>query len=324
MKALYAGSFNPWHNGHQYVYDLACKMFGEEDVVVGIGENKNKDIGNFQKQSEFLKWTMNPVIKNIQIYNGLTANFCKNNNIDIIVRGIRPGKSLEYEEDIMYWNKKLGNVDTVFIPTPPNLNQLSSSVIRELHSFGENILEFGNELVLERWKRKIVPSQTIFFGKTCSGKSTIIPRILENDYHVRYDANRVLNCDIKIWEYLENNLGTETITWTKKYLKTLFDNGAFDRFNSLVAYTMDRNVNYEEFLSGSWEQKCYEFVDFANFGSFDIPNKILAQYQIVEIKTSDENREKFCLKKGWNIEKMRKLDIIYKEPKFKDNKIVIQ
>ena len=57
MKVLYAGSFNPFHNGHQYVYEEACRLFGKENVIIGLAHNPAKGL-EFEKKAEFLKWTM--------------------------------------------------------------------------------------------------------------------------------------------------------------------------------------------------------------------------------------------------------------------------
>lgn len=322
MKVLYAGSFNPWHNGHQYVYDLACKMFSKENVIVGIGMNKGKDSDRnvFLDKANFLKWTMNPAVENVVFYDTLTANYCKENNIDLIVRGIRPGKSLEYEEDIMYWNKKIGNVETIFIPTPPTLNQLSSSVIRELNSFGEDVSEFCNPIVLARWKTGKTPTRIIYFGRSCSGKSTYI-----DEHH--FDG-RVLNTDEAIWRYLEFKIGKKEMNNYRNILKDFFDKDMFDFFRSSVA-ELSECVDWNEFFAGMWDSQggfnYTECIDFANFGTFlnDIPVNILANFKLVEIKTSHENRLNFCTKKGWSVEKLKKLDILYKDPEFLDETIFI-
>jgi cytidyltransferase-like protein len=55
MKVLYAGSFNPWHKGHQYVYNCACEYFGKDNVIIGIGNNPAKQKTT---SAEFIKWTM--------------------------------------------------------------------------------------------------------------------------------------------------------------------------------------------------------------------------------------------------------------------------
>ena len=63
MKVLYPGSFNPFHAGHQYVYDTACEMFGKENVYIGVGcsiaKFETKD--NYESYLRKIKFTVRPI-----------------------------------------------------------------------------------------------------------------------------------------------------------------------------------------------------------------------------------------------------------------------
>ena len=309
MKVLYAGSFNPWHNGHQYVYNKACRYFGKENVIVGIGCNPSK-VGNAFDRAEFVKWSLVPLKMKVEAYSTLTSKFCMDNNIDLIVRGVRPGKSLEYEEDMMYWNMKLGDIETIFIPTPPELNQLSSSVIRELDSFREDVIGYvPNRYALERWKKGRLPKKTIYFGRSCMGKSTYLKNF-----------KNVLNVDVAIWEYLAKKVSTEYTVEFKAKLKDLFERGENEEFKKELGWCIQDNVDFKEFLGD------YEAIDFSAFGNYMgyVHYETFSEYYITKIETHKINRYKFMNARGVTQEKLNKLDSLFEEPEFYDSVIEIK
>ena len=75
-------------------------------------------------------------------YSGLTVDFAKEQEADVIVRGIRSVKDFEYEESIADINRKLSGIETVFLFTEPELAAVSSSVVRELVHYGKDVSMF--------------------------------------------------------------------------------------------------------------------------------------------------------------------------------------
>lgn len=303
MKVLYAGSFNPWHKGHQYVYDRAAKYFGRENIIVGIGCNPDKAL-----DAKFIKWTMAPLGINVQMYSILTSDFCKVEGIDLLVRGIRPGRSLEYEEELMYWNMKLGGVETIFIPTPPEINQISSSVIRELTKYHHCPYDYtSNEAVANRWMQHQIPYKELIFGRTCSGKSTYLK--------VNYKAECILDMDVAIWEHLDTKTNCDRSI--QKKLKELFIAGDMPGFKRVFNNELLPLIDWYELMEG------HDVVDMAALGSFinHIPLDLLAQYRLIKVDTSAEDRERNRIRRGWNEETFRKLDSLYQEPPYWDETI---
>jgi len=171
MKVLMTGSFNPFTNGHYSIYERACKMFGKDNVFIGIASNSAKDKVN----KHFIKWTIAPITNNcVVISDGeLVANYCKNNGFDAIIRSMRNAIDLVYEMDMSHWNEELG-VSTVFIPCAEGMEKMSSSALRELDSAGINISEYvPNIYTYMRWKQSEV-KRVIVTGKMGSGKSSFI------------------------------------------------------------------------------------------------------------------------------------------------------
>ena len=142
MKVAYPGTFNPWHNGHQYVYERLCSMFGRDDVYVTPAINPTKQLSMAQKT--VIPAMINAAIDNktnIVMTTDTIVTTCKTLGIGCIARGIRSGQDATNEFTMADWNLDRG-LNTVFIYCGAELRKLSSSALRELHSFGEDISKY--------------------------------------------------------------------------------------------------------------------------------------------------------------------------------------
>ena len=181
---LYPGSFDPWHKGHQFVYDCAKQLVGFENVVIAIALNQAKfkpdnEFKNYADKAKFLKWTMAPIgwseneKPNIVIVDSTSINMCRKVNANFMVRGLRPSYDLPQEAALDFWNRQLSNdnVKTLFFMPPDNYNHLSSSVIRDLLKLEQDsYLEgFIDPYISERWKNGKIPDKCLYFGKKCTG-----------------------------------------------------------------------------------------------------------------------------------------------------------
>lgn len=301
MKAIFTGSFNPFHHGHLYVYNTACKMFGEENVWIGIGKNPNKPDRDFER----LKFSLLPITKNVIVFETLCGDVCKEQDFDFIVRGVKGGNSLEQEEIQAYWNYKLSNkTQTILIPTPPEVAMISSSVIRELDSYKadeESISGCMDLDVYYRWKNG-APRKTIYFGRSCSGKSTYLGR-------------NVLNVDKAIWDFVDDKIDKEFI---KEQLVHQFK-------NTMIAFNMTiRNLSRHIDWKGLFAQS--DNIDFPVIGTYFnlIPKYILAQCRLVKISTSGERREEFIKSRNVSKKFIECADHFYKDPPYWDDEVVIK
>ena len=131
--ALYPGSFDPITKGHQSIALRASKMF--DHVVVAIGENADKkSMYTLEERLLFLEKTFEKE-EHISIvsYKGLTVDFCKANNIDYIIRGVRSDIDWGMESSISHANKLLNpSIETVFLLTAPEFIGISSSAVRDI------------------------------------------------------------------------------------------------------------------------------------------------------------------------------------------------
>lgn len=141
-KAIFPGSFDPFTKGHHSVVTRTLKFMDE--IIIGIGVNENKR-SHFpvEKRVAMIEdlYKDEPRIT-VKAYSGLTTDFAKDNGAEFIVRGIRCVKDFEYEETIADINKQLSGIETILLFTEPALTSVSSSIARELLSYGKDITPF--------------------------------------------------------------------------------------------------------------------------------------------------------------------------------------
>lgn len=307
MKVLYAGSFNPWHNGHQYVYDEACRCFGKDNVYVGIAKNSNKK----EIDPKFLQWTINPMGIKSLIYDGLTATFCKENGFNLIVRGIRNEKDTEHEYALSYWNERLGDIKTIWIPSPNKLKHISSSIIREICSYNKNAchLNMMDYSVWLRWRQERKYKKYIYFGKSCVGKSTYIRSSL-----TAFDT--VLNCDEAINKY--DGPQSERVRRILFHIRESFNAKDVFSFN-YYTYELGTTVDWAYFF------KNHDIIDAPNIGTYfrHIPKEIIINHNLVKLTTSSKHRERNREHRGMPREAIEYLDSVYVDPPFFDEEIDI-
>lgn len=143
MKAIYPGSFDPFTLGHKVIVEKSLKMFGSVVIAIGINDKKSGFI-TVEKRIELINriYGNDPRVE-VLSYKGLTIDFCKENNIGVIIRGVRNFIDFEYERSISNINNSLSSdIDTVLILTPPEVSDISSSVVRELLFHGRMPSEF--------------------------------------------------------------------------------------------------------------------------------------------------------------------------------------
>ncbi len=141
-RALFPGSFDPITNGHVDIINRALPLFDE--VLIAIGKNADKKyMFDLEQRLDFMKEVFgeNKKIK-IVTYTGLTVDFCKLNQIDFILRGLRNPADFEFEKAIAQTNRKLANIETIFLLTSADTSFISSSIVRDIMRNGGNANDF--------------------------------------------------------------------------------------------------------------------------------------------------------------------------------------
>lgn len=131
--AVFPGSFDPITKGHEEIVRRAAMLFDE--VIVAVGRNTSKAaLFTEAIRFEWVKKTFEdmPQVR-AEIFEGLTIDFCKRNNAQFIIRGIRSGADFEYERSIAHMNKQMhSEIETVLLYSDPQWISLSSTIIREI------------------------------------------------------------------------------------------------------------------------------------------------------------------------------------------------
>ena len=141
--ALYAGSFDPFTNGHLDILEQASKIF--DKVIIAVACNHEKT-GFLPVEKRLLIITESTShLNNVEItsYEGLTVDFAKEKNANVLIRGIRNSKDFEYEFEMAQINKKLNSGISIVFLTPKQENIcISSSMVREILEFNGDVSSF--------------------------------------------------------------------------------------------------------------------------------------------------------------------------------------
>lgn len=149
MKLVFPGSFDPLTYGHVDIIGRACALCDELYVVVEDNVNKKYMLSAEDRFQIVRKYFENNSKVIVRKYGGMTVDFCREEGIDAIVRGIRNAADLEYEKTIAAYNSDLSGIETVFLLTDPVLEHYSSSGVRELIRYGRDISDYVPEIVSE-------------------------------------------------------------------------------------------------------------------------------------------------------------------------------
>jgi pantetheine-phosphate adenylyltransferase len=139
--AFFPGSFNPFTIGHASIVDRALEIF--DNVIIGVGVSAEKPATDIAERITAIKrcYEDNPRVTVIS-YTALTAVVAKQIGASAIVRGVRSVKDFEYERDMADINRRINGMETVLFYSLPELSAISSSVVRELSSYGVDPAQF--------------------------------------------------------------------------------------------------------------------------------------------------------------------------------------
>ena len=139
-RVLYPGSFDPIHNGHLELIEVASRLF-DEVVVAAIG-NPQKGAGLFTLEERQAMLTESVAhLSNVTItsFASLVVDLAREVEADFIVKGLRAVSDFESELQMAQMNHKISGVDTLFIPSASGNSFLASKLIREIARFGGDV-----------------------------------------------------------------------------------------------------------------------------------------------------------------------------------------
>ncbi len=153
--AMYPGSFDPFTNGHLDVVRKAARLFDKVHIIIGINANKKRSY-----DSELIKQAIEETLKlenitncEVAAYEGLVAEYMGLHNITYMIRGLRNNMDYNYEENIAEINKLI-NPKLEYVYFRAENIAVSSSMVKELHSFNKDISAFVPEPICKLMQNK--------------------------------------------------------------------------------------------------------------------------------------------------------------------------
>ena len=149
------GSFDPITFGHLDIIERASSIFDE--VVISVMVNKTKQtLFTVEERIEMTKevTAKYPNVK-VDSWSGLLVDYCKKNDISIIVKGLRAVTDFDYELQMSQINLQLQGVETLFLSTAPAHSFLSSSLVKEIAVHGGDVSSYIPAVLLERLKNRL-------------------------------------------------------------------------------------------------------------------------------------------------------------------------
>ena len=141
--AIYPGSFDPITKGHLDVIRRAADIFDKVILLVSVNINK-KSFLTVEEKVKLIKESCND-IANVEVdsYDGLTIEYAKKINANVLIRGLRAVSDFEYEMQLSQANSALcENIHTVFLITKPEYNFISSGTVREIAQMHGDVSKF--------------------------------------------------------------------------------------------------------------------------------------------------------------------------------------
>ncbi len=154
--AIYPGSFDPVTNGHLDIINRALAIF--DKVIVAIAENINKGgLFSLPERADLLtKVVGHHSHIEVDTFSGLLGDYARRRGAKTIVRGLRAVADFEYEFQLALMNRRLvPDIDTIFLMTDERNFYISSSLVKEVATFGGDVSGFIPEIVLDALKNKI-------------------------------------------------------------------------------------------------------------------------------------------------------------------------
>lgn len=149
LTGLYAGTFDPITNGHLDIIKRSIRIFDKLFIAIGRNTTKNPFLSAGERAElistvifhELCQADVNKI--EVVVFSNLLADFATTNNVNMLVRGIRSVSDFEYEINLAGINKVLKpELDTIFLPTSPELSVVSSSMVKEIARHGGDISKF--------------------------------------------------------------------------------------------------------------------------------------------------------------------------------------
>jgi pantetheine-phosphate adenylyltransferase len=157
ISAMYPGTFDPITLGHEDFVRRASRLYDKVVVAVAADTGSKKTMFDFEERVELAQEALDD-IENVDVkgYTGLTIDFAVENNLAVIVRGLRAVSDFEYEFQLASMNRVLTKkVETAFLTPTDKYTFISSTLVREVAQLGGDVTEFVSPQVKDALLRKV-------------------------------------------------------------------------------------------------------------------------------------------------------------------------
>ena len=153
--AVCPGSFDPVTNGHLDVFARAARLFEQVTVAVLINKTKSS-LFTVQERIDMLREVVAPY-PNVVVdsFHGLLVDYCRDHDIAVIVKGLRAVSDFDYELQMAQMNHRLTGTETLFVSTNPLYSYLSSSLVKEVATYGGDVSGLVPDILLARLTERV-------------------------------------------------------------------------------------------------------------------------------------------------------------------------
>jgi pantetheine-phosphate adenylyltransferase len=153
--AVCPGSFDPVTNGHLDVFARAAALFEQVTVAVLINKTKSS-LFSVEERIDMLREVVAPY-PNVVVdsFHGLLVDYCRDHDIAVIVKGLRAVSDFDYELQMAQMNHRLTGTETLFVSTNPLYSYLSSSLVKEVATYGGDVSGLVPDILLTRLKERV-------------------------------------------------------------------------------------------------------------------------------------------------------------------------
>ena len=137
-RAVCPGSFDPVTNGHLDIIERACRLYDEVTVAVLVNPNKS-GLFTIPERMELLRGAIDCDNVVVDSFQGLLVDYCRDRDIQVIVKGLRAVSDFDYELQMAQMNHGLSGIETLFMTTNPLYSFLSSSLVKEVAKYGGDV-----------------------------------------------------------------------------------------------------------------------------------------------------------------------------------------
>lgn len=165
MKAIYAGSFDPITLGHLDIIKRSLKICKQLVVAIGANTSKKAMLGNIERANLIHKVIdseldfLDATNVTVNHFDGLLVEYARKIEASVLIRGVRGSADFEYETTLANINKSIApEIDTIFLPTRPELAIVSSSAVKEIFLHKGDVSKFVPRAVFEELNKIRAPA----------------------------------------------------------------------------------------------------------------------------------------------------------------------